>query len=503
MNEAKSTGRIYLIVVSAMIMGALLSSGCIRRTDEKDMRKWVASSADSVWIPPPKTDFRHVPEKQLFDLPDELMAPGKKWRLLDLVEVALRNNSQTRAAWHAAQAAAADWQSKKGDYYPRIDVNTAISDTQMITSQTITDKTVRSFGSELELTWLLFDFGGRASAIEEKRQALLAADFSHNAIIQNAVYSVLEAYFQYANTKAMVKASVASFNEASVNLEAAQQRHHNGLATIADVLQAKTALSQAKLNMETMQGQVETIRGVLATAMGIPANTPYDIEDLPLNPPLGPVTEKVETYIKQARANRPDLAAQMSRVEQAFAHINTSRSALYPNLVVNNSLGASINDQTSDWKSLNSAALMLSIPLFKGYSRRYDLIKAGQDAEIQKAQMNTLEQTVVLQVWTSYFNLKTSEQRIKTSSDFMKSAEQSYDVSLGRYKEGVGGFLDLLAAQSTLEKARAERVLAQADWYISFSELARNTGTLWNRKPGDKEGIFNIFPTTTIKENQP
>ena len=120
--------------------------------------------------------------------------------------------------------------------------------------------------------------------------------------------------------------------EVSTNLEAAQQKHKEGLATIADVLQAKTALSQGQLNRDVFQGQVQTIRGALATAMGIPANTPYDLEDVPLTPPVNALTEEMDTYIKQAEANRPDLAAQKSRVEQSLAHIRTTRSALYLSL---------------------------------------------------------------------------------------------------------------------------------------------------------------------------
>jgi outer membrane protein TolC len=145
---------------------------------------------------------------------------------------------------------------------------------------------------------------------------------------------------------------------------------------------------------------------------------------------------------------------------------------------------------------------MLNIPIFKGYSRRYDLLKAQQDAQAQQAQLQTSEQTVIFQVWSSYFNLKTSDQRIKTSEDLLKSAQQSHDVAMGRYKEGVGGFLDLLAAQSALENARAQRISALADWYISLASLARDTGTLWNQKPGEKS-IIDDLPTATVKENQP
>ena len=345
--------------------------------------------------------------------------------------------------------------------------------------------------------------GGRDAVVDEKYQALLAADFTHNAEIQDAVFQVIGAYFQYANAKAVKKAFETSVKDATENLEAARQRHDNGLATIADVLQFKTALSQAQVNLVTADGQVQTIRGALATAMGLPANTPYEIEDLPLNPGIDGISKTVDEYIKQAEANRPDLAAQKSRVEQSLAHIRTTRSALYPSLSLSDTLGGGIDTRGSKWSNQNIAMLKLSIPIFSGKSLQAQELKAREDAETQKANLDKLEQTIIYQVWSSYFGLKTSSQRVKGNDDLIASAQQSYDVALGRYKEGVGGYLDLLSAQSSLENARAQRVSALADWYISLSQLARDTGMLWRHGSEGQSEIFKILPDTTIKDQQP
>lgn len=505
MRKKKSLISIPLILWPGICAAMLLIGGCMLRPDAGSLNKWVSPSADQVWTPPVGGLPESTTAAKEIDVPKDLLQPGKKWRLTDIIEIALRNNPETRSAWYAARSAAADWLSQKGDYYPQIDANASASHTEA--SYPLTQagqsmgQSVNNFQPAIQLSWLLLDFGGRDASIEEKRQTLLAADFTHNAAIQDSVLLVIQTYFQYANAKALQKASEISLNDAQTNLSAAQQRHDDGLATIADVLQAKTALSRAQLNVDTAMGQVQTIRGALATAMGIPANTPYDIEDIPINPPVKEITETVDSYIRQAQANRPDLAAQKSSVEQSLAHIRTNRSELYPNLSLTNSFGGMIDNRSSTWEHQNNTALMVNIPIFHGYSRRYNEIKAQEDAEAQKAKLDTLEQTIIYQVWSSYFNLKTSDQRVKTSEDLLKSAQQSHDVALGRYKEGVGGFLDLLAAQSELENARAQRISAFADWYISLASLARDTGTLWNQKPGEKSFI-DTLPAATIKENQ-
>ena len=65
-----------------------------------------------------------------------------------------------------------------------------------------------------------------------------------------------------------------------------------------------------------------------------------------------------------------------------------------------------------------------------------------------------------------------------TSEELFKSATESYDVASGRYKAGVGGILDLLAAQAALESARAQRVQAYTDWHLALAQLAHDAGTL-------------------------
>ena len=85
---------------------------------------------------------------------------------------------------------------------------------------------------------------------------------------------------------------------------------------------------------------------------------------------------------------------------------------------------------------------------------------------------------MILQVWTSYYNLKTAGQQVKTARDLFASARQSEEVALGRYKAGVGSILDLLTAQTAFASARAQEVQARASWFLAMAQLAHDTGSL-------------------------
>jgi outer membrane protein len=490
-----------------MILSVLMFAGCMSGPKAYNLNEYTSPSADQSWTPIAGSSQQNLRgDKE--ETRNDFFVSGKVLSLSDIIEVALQNNPATRAAWRAARSAADDWLSQKADYSPLINASAASSHRVTMPdtaskkgSSTLTS--VVSFNPTVQLSWLIFDFGGRDAAVDEKYQALLAADFTHNGAIQDSVFQTIAAYFQYANAKAVKKTYEISLKDATTNLDAAEQRHKNGLATIADVLQLKTALSQAQVKLDVAEGQVQTIRGALAAAMGIPITLSFETEDLPLTPELENIDKTIDACIEQAQINRPELAAQKSRVEQALAHIRTTHSSLYPTLVFSDTLGGAIDSQTSKWQNQNTAGIRLSIPIFDGNSLEYKEDKAKEDAENQKAILDKLENSINYEVWSSYFSMKTSAQRVKSNDDLINNAQQSQDVALGRYREGVGGYLELLSAQSALESARAQRVTALADWYISLAQLARSTGMLWQQTEDDKGNVFDLYSNDTVKDQKP
>jgi outer membrane protein len=416
-------------------------------------------------------------------LPPDLAERVAQLKLVDVIDIALRNNTATNAAWSDARAAAASYGSAKGEYFPTVSVNGALTTIRRTVSAAGQQAVKQQFyGPTLSLSWLVFDFGGRAGAISEAREALLAADWTHNATLQSVVLAVEQAYFDYLAAKGLLAAQQTTLQDAQTNLEAAEQRHKVGLATIADVLLSKTALSQAQLSLEATAGQLQTTRGALALSMGLPANVPYDIA-LPSDTtvPLG-ISDSVDALIERAVRERPDLAAERAQLAAARARVSVARSQALPSLSVGGSAGETyfLNTVPPSPTSGNSysATLTLAVPLFSGGSQIYNVraASAAADAAAQRAQ--GFEQQVIYQVFNAYYGLRTATQQVRTSGDLLASATQSEQVALGRYKAGAGSLLDLLTAQAALASARAQAIAARFSWYIALAQLAHDTGIL-------------------------
>src|SRR5260221_6603696 len=210
----------------------------------------------------------------------EQLGKGGTVALAQLIDFALRTSPATRATWADARAAAAAVGSKRSAYFPELDLSGgwATLHTAFTPTNTIAYK---DWNAGVQLSWLVLDFGGRGADIDEARALLAAANLNHDAAVQDLVLLVEQAYAQYQGARALLVAQKASVEEATTALKSAEERRQQGLATVADVLQARTAYSQAQLNLQTAAAHVAILRGAVATAVGVPANVPVEAEELP------------------------------------------------------------------------------------------------------------------------------------------------------------------------------------------------------------------------------
>lgn len=410
------------------------------------------------------------------------IAPGSQLSLTDIVDIALSNNPATRISWLQARAAEAQLGSAESEYLPEIDLSA-----QLARQRTGSSELQTTYGPSAALNYLLFDFGGRAARVQQARQSLIAANFLHNQTIQDVVLRTEQAYYDYLDAKALLAAQDSSLKERQAALDSAEARHRAGVATIADVLQARTALSQAQLTRETIEGNLHTIEGILATTMGLPATTQFDFGTLPADLPVAETNAAVDQLIASAIAERPDLAAARAAAVRAEARVREVRSQGLPTVGLSSGISRTFfGTGNSSAVTSPSAAISLRFPLFTGFRNTWDLRAAETNAALARESSFSVEQQIGLQVWSAYYAMQTAGQRLATARDLLASAQQSADVASNRYRAGVGSILDLLTAEAALESARAQEVQSRADWLVAVAQLAHATGRLGPAAPQGK-----------------
>ena len=474
-----------------------------------------APAPDALWpvpapvrTPPPADSAPASPEAAAALASDARTAGGvRELALTEVVELALRNNPATRESYATARAAADVYGSTRGQLYPTVDGSVDFTRSVTTTSGgsgggsggsggTGGDSTGTGGGSSgggsgsttvtrtaltpsLSLSYLVFDFGGRAGSIEAARERAIEASLAHNATVRDVVLQVESSLFSFLATRALRQAQEVAVTEAQADLAAAEERHRVGVSSIQEVLQTRTALSQARLQLQTLEASYFAARGNLAVAMGLQANTRFAIPEVTADESVAGVAASVDALIARAVSERPELALARAEARALAAEVRVARSAGYPALFLRSNASATRTFQPQSATSRGySLSLGVQIPVFDGFARQFDVRAARERYDAQLARVAGVQQEISLQVFTDYYALQAATQRVHTSAALVADAAQSATVAAGRYRNGVGTIVDVLLARSALATARAEAIQARWEWRTALVQLGHDTGVL-------------------------
>ena len=391
--------------------------------------------------------------------------------LPELTEFALRNNPRTRQAWLAARAAAAGVAIEKADLLPQISGTYAMIRSQQVANAGNIVPWQTRFGPSVSLSYVLFDFGVRGYQVESSEYRLLAANLSHNRVLQDVIFQVEQAYYRLIGNDALVRINSQSLNNAKTALEAAQKRRESGLATVADVYRAETLVAQSQLNLTRSSGELEKSRGQLASVVGLPVNAAISVQPLQQPPQITEMTTGISDLLEKAKASRPDLVAAEAQVRAAEANAKAVARAGLPTIEVTGGGGHTLFNDNRAAASNYSIGLALRIPIFTGFRDTYSARLAQVQAETAAANRDVLFRQTEVEVWQGYYDLKTTTSSISSTQAQVRSAEQTSQATLARYQSGFGSILDLITAQQDESNARVQQIQSYLDWFTTLARL--------------------------------
>ena len=411
--------------------------------------------------------------------------PAKTYTLAELIDLAETHNPETHFAWERARAQAAALGIARSELYPTL-AAAALSQTNRSEDYLATRffrQTIQDFEVALDLNYTVFDFGARAGRINAAKAEVLAANFAFNNAHRAVIFQVEEAYYRLLNSIGQEDAARASLANAQNVQEAAEQRLEHGLATLPDVLEARSATAQADYDLQAVLGAEQIVRGDLATALGISAMTLIHVEPMGQVPVADSGGDTVDQAIDRALKQRPDLMQQVAEIRAANARIKEARAAYYPNLGVTVAPAAQSLfglQQPNPWghtAGLTGAAIFnLQWTVFDGGLRKSRLVQAQADEHAAEAQANIKRDRIEDEVWAAYSKLNTALRQRQAASALLQAASQSYSSALESYNYGLRNLLDVTAAQRTLAQARSADVLARTQVLTALADLASRTG---------------------------
>ncbi len=406
--------------------------------------------------------------------------PTHSYSLAELIDLAETHNPETRVAWERARAQAAALGIARSELYPTLAV-VALSATrrgEILFINNFFRQTTQYFQVSLALNYTVFDFGARSGRIDAAKAEVLAANFGFNDTHRKVIYEVQQAYYRL-NSMGQEEAARASLSNAKAVQEAAEDRLAHGLATLPDVLEARSVTAQAEYDLQAVLGAQEIARGDLATAVGTSATALIHVQPLEQLPTPDSIGDTVDQAINRALEQRPDLLQQVAEIRSANARVKEARAAYYPALTLNVSPNVQSLyglQQQFDWAHMSDVAGGLGFNLrwtiFDGGARKNKLAEALANVHAAEAQVNVTHDRIADQVWAAYSNLNTAFRQRQAAIALLEAASQSYAAALESYNYGVRTLLDVTAAQRTLAQARSADVQARTQVLTSLADLA-------------------------------
>ncbi len=231
--------------------------------------------------PSPSRPWHPFEERQIiseargFPKPTLGIESDRVYSLAELIDLAEAHNPETRVAWEIARAQVGALGVARSELFPTLATIAlaAVDRKESGLDSRFYRQTAPALEVSLNLNYTIFDFGARRGRINAESARLLESNFGFNDFHRQLIYDVSHAYYRLLNAAGQEEAAGASLVNAQAVQQAAEERLRNGLATLPDVLEARSATAQAQYDLQAVLGAEEITRGDLATALGASAST--------------------------------------------------------------------------------------------------------------------------------------------------------------------------------------------------------------------------------------
>jgi outer membrane protein len=429
---------------------------------------------------------------------DPGMAPaGGVKTLSELVDIGMKQNSDTRVAWLQAEDAALELGIARSKYGPIIAAqavalqnHAALPLPKTLNPNGYFKTDAAALVPALTLKWLLYDGGGKDAVLDGAGLRLAAADFGFSTAHRRVTILITQQFFHLAAQVARLTAARATLQSTQTVEQLALARQRRGLGTAPEALQAHAQVAQAELRLEEADAAAQDARMAVLEAAGLRPDTPSCIAIPAMARRVTAGQQSIDQLIAHAIATRPEVGAALAQVQVSDAAVRQARSEYGPRLALAAHAGQNLGRMRSDggpWSNVNQPiygiGLTFDIPIYDGQIRSNEVAVARSKVEASTARLDGVRNKVIHEVVKASHDLSVAVRRRESSAALLAAAGVSFDATLSAYRRGLATMPELQAATAALASARTGDSEAGADLLIARAVLSFAGGDLIELAP--------------------
>ena len=383
-----------------------------------------------------------------------------------LVERALRENNDLRAALARYDSANALLRLRRDERYPSVTASEQIGRQKLAANQAFGyPRNFRYADSTVNASWEMDFFGRVRHIVEAQRQEVAATRDDIAAMQVEIAGEVANGYVDLRAEQERLRIAKEDTANLEATLKLVQARFSAGRGTEFDVSRASALLEATRSRLPELVTRIATDQHRLAVLCGLDPDA-LDVE-LQRTDTIPQVPRSIDPGTPaQVIRRRPDVSAAEARLHEATERIGVTTADLFPRLTFGGLLGlfqyhadspfdgvspvnlASLN---IDWTFLDRARVRA----------RIDASRADNDAQFAHYQ-----QTVLLALEDVDNALVRYTQSSEQDLHLQRSVQESRhatEIAQARFREGATGLLDLLDAQRVQLQAEEDYLTGRTD----------------------------------------
>ncbi len=400
--------------------------------------------------------------------PDAPAAADVKWqeyftdqRLQSVIELALANNRDLRAATLNIEKVQALYRIQRAEQYPTI-VASAGADAYRL-PKTLSgadhNETIAQFTVGLgTASWELDLFGRIRSLKSRALEQYLATEQARFAAQISLVAAVANTYLALAADRENLRLARVTLDAQQASYDLIRQTRDLGIASDLELRQAQTQVEAARVDIARYSGQAALDENALNLLAGATVTAGMLSDDLGTVVPLKDVTPGLPSGVL---LRRPDILLAEHQLKAASANIGAARAAFFPRISMTAAAGITSNDLTNLFKPAAGTwnfAPQVILPIFDSGARQANYKAAQVDRDIAIADYEKSIQAAFREVSDALSLRTTLVAQQNAQQSLLVALEETYRLSEARYKGGIDSYLSVLVAQRALYAAQQQLV---------------------------------------------
>jgi NodT family efflux transporter outer membrane factor (OMF) lipoprotein len=296
-----------------------------------------------------------------------------------------------------------------------------------------------------------FDFWGRnhaamRAALGEERAAEADA-FAARLLLSVAI---AQAYLELERDYAQLDVARSTLEQRMKLQDLTARRFAAGLDSRVELKQADSAVPETRGQIARLEEAISLTRNRIAALLGAGPDRGLAIA----RPATHPAPQGLPSRLPaELIGRRPDVIATRLRVEAAAADIDAARAAFYPNVSLTAFAGLQSLGLTDFLKAgslVAGAGPAVTLPIFNGGRLRANLAGKQADYDAAVEQYNASLVEALHEVADQLASMRSLEVQRTEQKQALASAQEAYDLSVVRYREGLGNYLQVLSAETAV-----------------------------------------------------